>query len=113
MQPINENIFKQNISQKIKKFRKDTQEKTAENACISIDTLSNIERGLNIPSSLTLINLCNSLNVLPNDLLEDFITDKDKLLNSKINSAFNDLNINEKEFILYIINFIKSNNSKI
>lgn len=78
MLTIDENDFKNKIAQKIRLYRVDTQEKTAEQAFISVDTLSSIERSLNIPSTLTLVNLCNAINVTPNDILEDFIFNKDK-----------------------------------
>lgn len=104
---IDENEFKRNIAQKIKSYRKDTQEKTAEKALISVDTLSSIERGLNVPSSLNLVNLCNALNVTPNDILEDFILDKDKLLTEKIKLEFNKLSTEDKSFILYTIEHLK------
>lgn len=103
---IDENEFKNNIAQKIKSYRKDTQEKTAEKALISVDTLSSIERGLNVPSSLNLVNLCNALNVTPNDILEDFIFNKDKLLISKFNLQFNDLSTEDKAFIIQAIEYL-------
>lgn len=105
---IDENEFKNNIAQKIKLYSIDTQEKTAEKAFISVDTLSSIERGLNVPSSLNLVNLCNALNVTPNDLLEDFIINKDKLLTHKFNNEFNDLSLDDKSFILDIIAYLKN-----
>lgn len=54
MQLIDEKDFKDNISRKIKFYRKESQEKTAELASISTDTLSAIERALSVPSSLNI-----------------------------------------------------------
>ena len=113
MQSIDENEFKRNIAQKIKFYRKETQEKTAENASISVDTLSTAERGISIINSLNLVNLSNALNVTPNDILADFIADKNKLLTSKLNNDFDDLSIEEKNFLLSEINFIKSHRNSI
>lgn len=107
MQSINENDFKNNIAQKIKSYRVETQEKLAEKASISIDTLSSLERGLNIPNSLNLVNLSNALGVTPNDILEDFILDKDQLLTTKLNIEFNNLSTEEKAFLLQVVDFIK------
>lgn len=107
---IDENDFKNNIGQKIKFYRKETQEKTAEQASISVDTLSSIERGLNVLSSLNLVNLCNVLNITPNDLLEDFITSKEKLLTSKLNVEFANLSMDDKNFILQVIDYLKKKN---
>lgn len=104
---IDENEFKRNIAQKIKSYRTESQEKTAEQAFISVDTLSSIEREISIPSSLNLVNVCNAIGVTPNDILEDFIVNKDKLLNAKFNIEFNDLSIEDKTFILQAIEHLK------
>ena len=103
---IDENEFKNNIAQKIKFYRKETQEKMAEQASISIDTLSAIERGLSVPSSMTIVSLADALNVTPNDLLEDYIS-KDKLIAAKLNIEFNSLSTEDQAFILQIINYLK------
>lgn len=105
---IDENEFKRNIAQKIKSYRTESQEKTAEQAFISVDTLSSIEREISIPSSLNLVNVCNALNVTPNDVLEDFILNKEKILTAKLNLEFNDLTLEEKTFVLQFIGFLKN-----
>ena len=105
---IDENEFKNNIAQKIKLYRKNTQEKTSEEASISVDTLSSIERAINIPSSLNLVNISNALGVTPNDIVEDFIFNKDKLISAKLNLQFNELSTDEKAFILGIVDYIKN-----
>ena len=104
---IDENEFKRNIAQKIKSYRTESQEKTAEQAFISVDTLSSIEREISIPSSLNLVNVCNALNVTPNDVLADFILNKNKLLNEKFNIEFNELSIEDNSFILQAIEHLK------
>ena len=111
MLTIDENDFKNKIAQKIRLYRVDTQEKTAEQAFISVDTLSSIERSLNIPSILTLVNLCNAINVTPNDILEDFIFNKDKILEEKLNYNFSQLSFEDKSFILQIIEYLKTRHS--
>lgn len=104
---IDENEFKRNIAQKIKFYRKESQETTAEHASISVHTVSKIEREVSVPSSLSLVNVCNALGITPNDVLEDFILNKDKLLNKKFNIEFNDLSIEDKTFILQAIEHLK------
>ena len=111
MLTIDENDFKNKIAQKIRLYRVDTQEKTAEQAFISVATLSSIERSLNIPSTLTLVNLCNAINVTPNDILEDFIFNKDKILEEKLNYNFSQLSFEDKSFILQIIEYLKTRHS--
>ena len=91
---IDENEFKRNIAQRIKSYRTESQEKTAEQASISVDTLSSIERGLNVPSSLNLVSISNALGVTPNDILEDFIFN-------------NDLSDEDKSFVLQIVEYLK------
>ena len=73
MQNIDENELKKSIANHIRKYRKESQETLAKKAHISPDTLSLIERKVNLISTLTLVKLCNALNVTPNDILEDFI----------------------------------------
>ncbi len=46
-----------------------TQDQLAERAGISKQFVSNIERGKTIPSLLTVLSLCDALDVTPNDLL--------------------------------------------
>lgn len=112
MKIFNDNEVKQLISQKVRNARKETQEKTAEKtaekAGISEDTLSLIERGITVPSTTNSINLFNALGLKPSEFFEDFIISEDELLDNKFNTAFNSLSAEEKKFILYIIDYIKS-----
>lgn len=105
MKSIDEEVFKKNIANKIKEFRKISQEALAEKAELSEDTISKIEREMSIINTLTLVKLCNSLKVTPNDILGDFleISPKDGELFEKIATLSED----EKEFLVYIINYIK------
>ncbi len=69
-----------NISTNLRNTRNATkmsQEELAELADISVDTISNIERRKFLPSLLTLVKLCNALNVTPNDILRDTLYNKD------------------------------------
>lgn len=109
MVPIDEENFKYTIAEKIKYFRKETQETVSEKAQISIDTMSAVERGKVIVNSCNLVKICNAIGVTPNDILEDFITNKSNLLNDQILKEFQELSDNEKKFILYVIDFIKNN----
>ncbi len=109
MIPINEEKFKYIIAEKIKYFRTQTQETVAEKAQISIDTMSAVERGKVIVNSYNLVKICNAIGVTPNDVLEDFISNKSNLLTDKFSKEFQELSDNEKDFILYVIKFIKNN----
>ena len=59
------------IAINLRNARKISQEELAELADVSVDTISNIERGKFLPSLLTFVKLCNALNVTPNDILAD------------------------------------------
>lgn len=107
MQTISESEFKKSIGNHIKKYRKQTQETLAENAQISPDTLSLIERGETIASSLTLVKICNALNITPNHILEDFIANKNDSITYNILNELSDLTIEDKSIILNIIISIK------
>lgn len=104
---FDDNEVKRLLSQKIRNVRKETQEKIAEDAGISKDTLSLIERGLTVPSTTNVINLFNALGLKPNEFFEDFTLNKDELVEAKLTVAFNDLSTEEKNFILCIIDYIK------
>lgn len=69
----NDDKFLMNISRKLKAARKVSQEELAELADISVDTISNIERGRFMPSLKTFVKLCNALELSPNEILEDYI----------------------------------------
>ena len=109
MIPIDEEKFKYTIAEKIKYFRTETQETVSEKAQISIDTMSAVERGKVIVNSCNLVKICNAIGVTPNDILEDFISNKSSILTNKIANEFQDLSDNEKDFILYVIKFVKNN----
>ena len=109
MLPINEEKFKYTIAEKIKYYRKETQETVSQKAQISIDTMSAVERGKVIVNSCNLVKICNAIGVTPNDILEDFIINKSSLLTDKIFKELENFSDDEKDFILYVINFIKKN----
>ena len=109
---LDEENFKYTIAEKIKYFRKETQETVSEKAQISIDTMSSVERGKAVVSSYNLVKICNAIGVTPNDILEDFIENKSSLLDDKILKEFQELSDNEKHFILYVIEFVKNNKKK-
>ncbi len=109
MQSIDESNFKKNVGERIKKYRDVTQEVLSEKAQISSDTLSLIERGENTASSLTLVKICNALNTTPNHILKEFISNKSECMDSILLDEISHLTVEEKDFILYTINFIKQN----
>lgn len=111
MQVIDEIEFKNSVGEHIKMYRNITQEVLSENSHVSPETISLLERGENIASSLTLVKICNALNITPNHILEDFIANKDTTLNSIILHELSGCTLEEKDFILNTIKFIKQNKS--
>lgn len=105
---INEDEFKNVVSEKFKFFRKDSQENVAEKSNLSVDTISSIERAKSIISSLTLVKLCNALNITPNDILSDFLTNNEPEINKKIKQEIINLSEYEKQYLLDTIEFIKN-----
>lgn len=108
IQEIDVNNFKLNIGDKIRTYRKQdksikVQEKLAEKSDISVDFLSKIELGNSTPSSLYLVKICNALNITPNEILYDFIRNKDLSINNILISQINKLSFKRKELILKII----------
>lgn len=110
MSTINENEFKRVIAERIKSLRKDSQENLAEEAELSIDTISSIKRGKSVISSLNLVKICNVLKVTPNDIVTDFIQE-DSELDKKIKRELPLLSNEEKKFLISTIDFIKQHKS--
>lgn len=100
------------MGKKIKEARlakKYTQDITAEKADISTDLLRNIENGRNMGSLLTVLNICNALETTPNDIFEDLLVNKNKVLDKKLYSEFQELTINEKGLIRTLMTYVKKN----
>ena len=106
---FNKEDFKQKLCETIREYRTEAQERIAEKSELSVDGLSLIERGESLPNSYTLTKLANALNITPNHLLKDFITNKGLLYDELISFELDKLTESEKEFILYTIKFIRQN----
>ena len=94
------------ISKKIKKVRISkglTQEALAESIEISTDLLRNIENSRNIGSITTLLNLCNALEITPNFLFADLLSDSNDDYDNKLYSMFSKISRKDKELLKQII----------
>ena len=78
MSEIDEQSLKRVLAERIKFYRTRNQELTAEEANISKDTISKLEREMTIPNTLTLLKVCNALKITPNELLDGFFKDNKK-----------------------------------
>ena len=112
---INDNDLKEIISKNIKSIRQSanlTQESLAEKSDISLNFLKDIEWNRSGISLTTLINICYSLNVTPNELLKDFF--KDSFNDSEnLVQQINLLNNYQKEAIYSLIQYFKNNDMHI
>ena len=108
---VNDDNLREVLSQNIKSARLSsnlTQENLAEKSEISLNFLKDIEGSRSGISLVTLINLCNSLNTTPNELLKDFFKDaynKSEDLAQQISF----LNNYQKNAIYSLIEFFKNN----
>lgn len=112
MYELDEEKLKYIVAEKVKRYRNKTQEETVGEASISSDTLSATERAKSVMKISTLVKLCNALEVTPNDILEDFITNRDKILEQKLAHEIAGLTMKEKEYLEISINFIKTHREK-
>lgn len=101
---LDENEFKRIIEQKIKFYKTNSQTQIV-GQC-SIDILSSIEKK-NILSSLDLVNLCNILNITPNEILEEFVFYKNKFTTEKFCIEFSSLSTDDKLFVIQLIEHLR------
>ena len=99
------------IGLRIKKIRKSqniTQEKLSELAGISPQHLSQIESAKTKLSLITLVSLCNALNVTANKILCDVLTaDISQEINSDIAEVFSDCSADEIYLMLSVADNLK------
>lgn len=104
------------IAQRIKTARKAaqmTQADLAEEIDISTNAVAKLEANIMTASLQTLINIANILDIDINYLLKDIDCSNniDSNIDLYLNSLISNLNINEKKFIIQIINGLKIYNS--
>ena len=86
-----------------------TQEKVSEKVGLSSDQYRNIENGRSLGSVRGLINICNLLDIAPNDLFYEFLDNKGEVLDKQLYSEFQGLTLKEKEMIRMLMVHIKKN----
>lgn len=108
---VTDEKLKEVLSQNIKSARLSsnfTQEILAEKSDISLNFLKDIEGARSGTSLLTLINLCHSLNITPNELLKDFFKD-DYDTSENLTQQINLLNNYQKNAISTLIQYFNDN----
>ena len=110
----NEDILKV-IGKKIQDARSKkgyTQDYVAEKIDKSIDIYRSIENGRSVGSVATLLNICNILEITMDDVFYDLLDKKDIILDDKLYKNFQDLNMENKELLNVILDYIKNKNNK-
>lgn len=107
---IGEKEFKEILAKRIKEFRKEPQNKLAEEVQLSDYTISSAERGKYMLKTYNFLKICIGLKVTPNDLLEDFLPEEMKhmIVTDKIIQQFSDLSRDEQEVVLVVIKTLKN-----
>lgn len=107
---IGEKEFKEMLARKIKVFRKEPQNKLAEEAQLSDYTISSAERGKYMLKTYNFLKICIGLKVTPNDLLEDFLPEeiKHKVVTDRISKQFLELSKDEQDVVLTVIKTLKN-----
>lgn len=98
-----------NNLKKARNEKKLTQDFVAENVNISTDLLRNIENGRNIGSIPTLLNLCNFLEITPDNLFEPLLTTKKDTLDTILTKYIKSISKEDKDILKKIIIHIDKN----
>ena len=96
-------------SKKIEGEKEYTQEGVSEKVGLSPDQYRNIENGRSLGSVQALLNICNLLEITPNDLFYELLKKKEEVLDKKLYGEFQDLTLKEKELIRTLMVHIKKN----
>lgn len=104
----NEDILKI-IGKKIQNARREkgyTQEYVSEKIDKSIDIYRSIENGRSVGSVATLLNICNVLEITMDEIFYDLLYKKDTILDNKLYENFQKLDMDKKELIDVILNYM-------
>lgn len=91
----------------IRKEKKISREKLAEKSNLSTTYIFGIENGQSMPSCLSLIDICNALEIHPSILLDEFILITNKNKYNMLN--FEKLTTKEKKAVENLIEFLSKN----
>ena len=103
------------IGSKIQQARKDigyTQEYVAEKVDKSVDTYRGIENGRSVGSLESLLNICNVLGITLDYICTDLLDKKGEILDNKLYDDFQGLNLEQKELINVMVEYMKKKNKR-
>ena len=97
------------IGEKIQEHRemsKLSQEQLSEKSNISKNYLSALERGLKTPSLMTFINICNTLDISADSLLDEVINKGYKTKVSILSEKIENTTVEKRKLIFKLINAV-------
>lgn len=102
-----------NIGKNINKYRTDmkmTREQLAEKSHITASHLYQLEIGNSVPSIITIIDICNALNITIAQITDNLLYDSVNKFTELISSDFYKLDDKDKKIIIQLIKYMEDNN---
>lgn len=102
-----------NIGKNINKYRTDmkmTREQLAEKSHITASHLYQLEIGNSVPSIITIIDICNALNITIAQITDNLLYDSVNKFTELISSDFDKLDDKDKKIIIQLIKYMEDNN---
>lgn len=101
---IGKNINKYRTSMKL------TREQLAEKSHITASHLYQLEIGNSVPSIITIIDICNALNITIAQITDNLLYDNVNKFTELISDNFNKLSEKDKKTIIQLIKYMEDNN---
>ena len=104
------------IGKNIHKYRtelKMTREQLAEKSHITASHLYQLEIGNSIPSIITVIDICNALNITIAQITNNLLYDNVNKFTELISNDFDKLEDKDKRTIIQLIKYMESNNKNV
>lgn len=101
------------IGKNINKYRTDmklTREQLAEKSHITASHLYQLEIGNSVPSIITIIDICNALNITIAQITDNLLYDNVNKFIELISNNFNKLSDKDKKTIIQLIKYMEENN---
>ncbi len=103
------------IGNNILEYRKKmklTREQLAEKSHITASHLYQLEIGNSIPSIITVIDICNALNITIAQLTDNLLFENVNKFTELISNDFNKLTSANKDIVIQLIKYMENNNEK-
>lgn len=103
------------IGNNILEYRKKmklTREQLAEKSHITASHLYQLEIGNSIPSIITVIDICNALNITIAQLTDNLLFENVNKFTEIISNDFNKLSSVNKDIVIQLIKYMENNNEK-